>query len=183
MLRVLPVLLLACASGPAAAAVKDSAPGGFTVVLEATVAAAPQVAWEAAVRNIGKWWDPEHSYSGVAANLSIDARPGGCFCEQLADGGGVQHLAVAYVQPGRVLRMLGGLGPLQGLGLGGALTWDFEAAGPQTRIRWTYRVAGYDPGGLEAWAPRVDGMLAGQLQRLAKFIEASPSARGTDARK
>ena len=51
-----------------------------------------------------------------AKNLSIDARPGGCFCEKLPNGGGVEHARVVYVAPREVLRLSGALGPLQGVG-------------------------------------------------------------------
>ncbi len=56
---------------------------------------------------------------GSAANLSLEARAGGCWCERLADGGSVEHLRVLLVSPGRMLRMRGALGPFQGLAVDG----------------------------------------------------------------
>ena len=47
------------------------------------------------------WWNKEHTYSGNSANLSLDARPGGCFCERFPKGGGIEHMRVAYVEPGK----------------------------------------------------------------------------------
>ena len=34
--------------------------------------------YDALVGQIGSWWNPEHTYSHDAKNLSIDPRPGGC---------------------------------------------------------------------------------------------------------
>ncbi|MEX0600366.1 MAG: hypothetical protein WD205_06975, partial [Rhodothermales bacterium] len=55
---------------------------GFSIRHEAVVEAAPAAVYEMLVDNVGRWWSPSHTYSGDAANLSIDARPGGCFCER-----------------------------------------------------------------------------------------------------
>ncbi|HEX7915316.1 MAG TPA: hypothetical protein VF497_06160, partial [Rudaea sp.] len=74
--------------------------------------AAPDRAY-AAITGVARWWDSNHTYSGNASNLSLDARAGGCWCEQLADGGSVQHMTVLTAMPGRMLRLSGGLGPLQ----------------------------------------------------------------------
>ena len=50
--------------------------------------------------------------AAVAANLSLDAAPGGCFCERLPNGGGVEHMRVTYVEPGKRIVLTGSLGPL-----------------------------------------------------------------------
>ena len=55
-------------------------------------------------------------------------RHGGCFCEAFPDGGGVEHLRVVHVAPDRMLRLSGGLGPLQAFGVAGSLTWKLEEA-------------------------------------------------------
>ena len=64
------------------------------------------------VDDVGLWWDSSHTFSGNAENLSIDDKAGGCFCENLENGGSVRHLEVVFVDPGKTLRMIGGLGPL-----------------------------------------------------------------------
>ena len=94
-------------------------PAGFLVRHDVNVNAAPEASWKALI-DVGNWWNSDHSFSGNAANMSIDARPGGCFCEKLANGGGVSHMTVVFASPNTVLRMTGGLGPLQGSGLAGA---------------------------------------------------------------
>lgn len=164
-------LLAAVSTAPATAEVVDSAAHGFTVANRAEIAAPPQRVWQALTSEIASWWHPEHTFSGDSANLSIDLAGGGCFCERLANGGIVQHLAVIHVVPGRLLRMSGGLGPLQGLGAAGTLDVRLAPEGSGTTVTWTYAVGGYVAGGLDAWAGPVDGVLAQQLERLARWLE------------
>ena len=61
------------------------------------------------------WWHPDHTYSGHASNLSLDAQAGGLWREDW-DGGSVSHGRVLYVDPGRTLRLEAPFGPLQALG-------------------------------------------------------------------
>lgn len=145
--------------------------GGFQLKSSAWVSGSPKNAYERAVGDVARWWDPSHTYSGRAANLTLEARAGGCFCESLEGGGGVQHLGVGYVQPGAAIRLLGGLGPLQELGASGALTWKFEAVENRTRVTWTYRVTGMEAGDVDKLAGLVDQVLIIQLNRLARFID------------
>src|SRR5262245_43003616 len=114
------VLSLAVVCGVANATVADRSPQGFTVRHTLEIAAAPARVY-AVVTEIGKWWNPEHSYTGNAAALSLSTTSGGCFCETLPGGGHVRHLTVLYVDPGKALRLSGGLGPLQPLGVAGSL--------------------------------------------------------------
>ena len=87
-------LALLCIATAARGEVVDKTASGFLSVHEVTVTAPPASVYAAFVSDVGRWWNPEHTYSNDAANLSIDARPGGCFCERLANGGGVQHMSV-----------------------------------------------------------------------------------------
>ena len=93
---------------------------------------------------------------------------GGCWCESLPDGGFVRHLDVLYAAPGRALRLQGGLGPLQGMGVSGAMTFVLKAEGATTRIVVDYVVSGYAAGGLEKVAVGVDAVLGEQLASLAR---------------
>lgn len=157
-------------AGPAAADVLDAAAGGFTVQTVVEIAAPPEIVYAKLSQEVGSWWDSAHTYSGDAARLSIDPRPGGCFCERL-DGGGVQHMEVVYAQPATRLRLQGGLGPLQGEAVTGRLTFELEEKGEGTRLTLVYKVVGYVPTGLEAWAAPVDGVLAEAVARLKRFVE------------
>lgn len=167
-----PLVLLLCglAALPAKAAV-DVTPTGFVVRHDVAIGAPPARVYQALVGQVGSWWNPRHSYSGDGANLSIDARPGGCFCERLPNGGGVEHMRVVYVVPAAALRMTGGLGPLQSSGLAGALSWKLSDNGTGTRLEVSYSVGGFMQGGFERMAPAVDGMVGEQVQRLRLFIE------------
>ncbi len=83
----------------------------------------------------------------------------------------MRHLTVVYADQGKLLRLSGGLGPLQGLAVTGSMTWTFTDANSGTRLVLTYTVGGYAPGGVDAIAKPVDAMLTGQVQRLKRFIE------------
>ena len=81
----LPVFLALTLPGamttPALADVTDVSPGGFTVRLEIDIEASPIDVYEAAVGRIAEWWSSDHTFSGDAANMTIEHRLGGCFCE------------------------------------------------------------------------------------------------------
>ena len=165
------VLGVVMVRAPAAAEVTDRTPNGFTITVTAAIAAPPDTVWDSLVRHVGDWWDKEHTYSGDATRLSIDAKPGGCFCESLPGGGGVEHGAVVNVQPGRLLRMRGALGPLQEGGIAGSLTWQIERAGEGATLTFTHVAGGYYAGGLDKLADIVDTVLAHQVALLKAYAE------------
>jgi hypothetical protein len=121
--------------------------------------------------NPGAWWDKEHTYTGDAKNLSIDARPGGCFCERLPGGGGVEHGRVVNVSPDSLLRLSSALGPLQELGAAGSLTFQIAESAKGSTVTMTFAVGGYSPGGLDKLADPVDTVMAHQLQLLKQYME------------
>jgi uncharacterized protein YndB with AHSA1/START domain len=175
-LRAFFLAAFASRSATVACAAVQTAPNGFVVRHEATLNATPAKVYEALLA-VGAWWDPAHTYSGDSKNLSIDARAGGCFCERLADGG-VEHMRVVYLANGKALRMSGGLGPLQGSGLAGAMTWALAPSGGGTKLQLTYSVGGFMEGGFEKMAPAVEDMLGHQLARLKLLVDTgSPVAR------
>jgi len=161
----------AAAAAPTRAAVLDVSTSGFTTRSEAHINAAPAKVYATLLHDVGKWWNPDHTYSGKSANLSIEARVGGCFCEHLEHGGAVEHARVINLQPGTLVRMSGAFGPLQSSGLAGTLSWALAAADGGTRVQLTYGVGGYVQGGFAELAPAVDGVLGGQLDRLKAFAE------------
>jgi uncharacterized protein YndB with AHSA1/START domain len=171
MTRTLALALLLTVPSIARADVVDKAPDGFTVKTVVPIAASPDRAFLALVDDIGQWWESSHTFSGDAGNLWLTANPGGCFCETLANSGGVAHAVVNHVVPGELLRMTGALGPLQEHAVVGTLTWQFAKAGQGTTATVTYRVSGYFPGGLDKIAPAVDEVIAGQLKRLKGYLE------------
>lgn len=164
-------LVAAAALSDANAEILASAPGGFSLVHELTVAADRGEVWRAAVSDVGHWWNSNHTISGDANNMSIDAVPQGCFCEAIGDHAGVVHLTVTFVNPGVLLRLTGGLGPLGLMGVDGNMTWELFEAEQGTRVRFSYVVGGYRPGGLESVAEPVDAVIGDALKRLKKYVE------------
>ena len=77
------ILLLLAVAGIARSEVVESKESGFRVRSVNDVNAAPQVVYDAFVQDIDKWWDSKHTFSGDAANLSIQAEPHGWFLEKL----------------------------------------------------------------------------------------------------
>jgi len=150
--------------------VADSGANGFTVKIAVHVAAPPSTVFEALTAP-AHWWNPQHTYSGDASHLRLEPKAGGCFCETLPSGGSVQHLTVVYVEPGKVLRLRGALGPFQGLGADGALTWVLQAASGGTDLQLTYALGGYQKDGFENGAKAADAMLSEQVSRLKKSLE------------
>ena len=153
----------------AGAEVVEASPAGFLLVNEETVPVSPSTAWTALVEEVDLWWPKDHTWWGEASTLSIEPRAGGCFCE-IAEGRQAQHLTVSHVDPPKLLRMLGGLGPLQGMGLHGALEWRLEPLAEGTRITLRYQVGGYTPDDLSEFAPVVDRVQALQLAGLAEHL-------------
>jgi uncharacterized protein YndB with AHSA1/START domain len=164
-------LTLMMLSGTAVQSAPQVTPNGFLVSFDVSVNASAAKVYDALVGQVGAWWDSEHTYSGDAKNLSIDARPGGCFCEKLTNGGGIEHARVIYVAPREVLRLSGALGPLQASGVAGILTWKLTSAKENTRLQLSYNVGGFIEGGFEKIAPAVEGVLRVQLDRLKQFAE------------
>jgi hypothetical protein len=150
--------------------VTATAADGFAIKHTVDMAVSPDAAWRELGR-IGLWWDREHTYSGDARNMSLDLRAGGCFCERWS-GGEIEHGRVVLVWPGqRTLRLDSALGPLQELGVSGALTFTIAAAEGGSRLSLSYNVSGSSVSMLEPIAPLVDSVLALQLTRLKRFAE------------
>ena len=171
------VLLLigaaALMSAPAAAEVVDRSASGFTLRSTTQIAAAPDIVFRALV-DVGSWWNKAHTYTGDAANMSIVAQPGGCFCEELPNGVGVEHGRVVNVVPNRLLRLATALGPLQELGVTGSMTWQIASSGQGSTVTMTYAVGGYMAGGLDQLADPVDKVLAQQIALLKAYVEKAP---------
>jgi len=144
---------------------------GFEVRETVHVAATSDKAY-AALLQPARWWSSDHTFSGSAANLVLDARAGGCWCENLPDGGSVEHLHVVYVAPGKTLRLRGALGPFQGLGADGAMTWAVKSGANGTDISVSYTLGGYAKDGFDAASKAADRVLGEQIERLRKLIDA-----------
>lgn len=173
--RLIGAAALLTLSLPAAAEVREATPHGFQVGGEMTIAAPRAEVW-AAITRPGLWWRDDHSWFGDASSMTLDLRPGGCWCEAGPDGAGARHMSVVYVKPGEALRLSGALGPLQTIGVSGAMVWTLTDEGEGVRLAWSYTAGGFSPGGLEAWAAPVDGVLTLQLRRLKALAETGAPA-------
>src|SRR3990167_7728789 len=89
---------------PAQAEVKSLSSSGFRLENRVTIAAPPDKVY-AALGQIGSWWDDAHTYTGKASNMTIELKPGGCFCETFQKGGGVEHGRVVLAWPAQTLRL------------------------------------------------------------------------------
>jgi uncharacterized protein YndB with AHSA1/START domain len=155
----------------ATSAVADSSSAGFTVKLTYTVKASPAEVYGRFIHDIGEWWNPQHTFSGDAHNLSIEEKPMGCFCEKLPNRGAVRHMEVLTLTPGRTLVLSGALGPLESLAAIGTLNLQFSAVDGGTKLDVTYAVGGYLAAGMNTWASPVDSVLQDQVTRLKDFVE------------
>jgi uncharacterized protein YndB with AHSA1/START domain len=155
-----------------------SSPDGFVSEHVLDVRGTPAEVYAALTDDVSRWWDAAHSYTGDAHNFSMDARAGGCFCEDFPNGVSVQHMRVLYADPGRYLRMEGGLGPLQPIPLTGVMDFELMATEQGSRLTFRYSVHGPASAGIEGMAAPVDAVLLGQLKRLQAYVEGDAGTRG-----
>src|SRR5882724_13417018 len=80
-------------AGPSRGTVSDVASNGFTLKIDTHIAASPDKVYAALIEP-ARWWSSDHTFSGDANNLHLEARAGGCWCETLPNGGSVTHLTV-----------------------------------------------------------------------------------------
>ncbi|MBX3700251.1 MAG: hypothetical protein KF903_04550 [Dokdonella sp.] len=169
LLRAGACLALALPATSVLAEVRQAAPDGFFLAFTQSTTVSPARAY-AAVAALPRWWSDEHTWSGKAANLSLKAEAGGCFCERWADGS-AEHGRVLMAIPGKLLRLETALGPLQEFALTGVLTfWVRYNEDGTARIDVEYRVNGSSASALDQWAPQVDDMLGAQFARLVRYI-------------
>jgi uncharacterized protein YndB with AHSA1/START domain len=154
----------------ARAAVIDAQPNGFAIEETTHVAAAPQKVYDALIRP-EKWWNALHTYTGNSANLSLEAKAGGCLCEALPDGGSVMHATVVNARPGKALRLRGPLGPFQGEGVASAITFTLKPSNGGTDLVLDNNVGGYVKGGFDKLPQAADAMLMDLVARLKLFAE------------
>lgn len=170
----LPLVLLLgwlAAAAPSTAEVVGVNGNGFHIRVSTELPVGRDRAWEQFVHP-ERWWNAEHSWFGKRANFSLTPIAGGCLCESQGDSS-VQHLTVATVIAGERMVLLGGLGPLQAMGLDGAASFSFEEVAPErTRVIHDYRVSGYSESSFEPLAQAVAGVQQLQLDALARSLAA-----------
>ena len=175
---------LLAVSAPVRADVVEANEDGFVTRDSATVSASLLDTWLALTKP-GDWWSDQHTWSGDASNMTLTPQAGGCFCENVPGedtdsgfslDGSVQHALVVQSFPLRVLRMRGGLGPLQGEPATGVLTITLKDVDQATRIVWKYNVGGPMRYEIAEIAEAVDSVMSEQLERLEDHLGASDPA-------
>ncbi|MBW8192817.1 SRPBCC domain-containing protein [Neiella marina] len=151
----------------AIAQVVHIAPHGFIVENQVVINQPAEKVWHALIEDVDQWWPKDHSW--WQGTFSIDAKAGGCFCE-ISGGKSAEHMRISFVEPRKLLRMTGGLGPLQGMGMHGALDWQLANEGLNTKVTLTYRVSGIDPDGFDKLAPVVSHVQGLQLNALKHYL-------------
>jgi hypothetical protein len=146
---------------------------GFEVREAVTLVVPPDDAFSS-FQEVGSWWDPQHTYSGKAENLSLNLVPGGCFCERFSKGGGIEHLHVTYVEPGSRAVLSGSLGPLLYEATTGVMDVQVKKVAGGAQVVLDYKVAGFAKGGAAKLAPAVDQVLAAQLKRYREYAASKP---------
>ena len=163
MRRLVAAAALLSAS-PATAEVINSGEHGFELRYSTTVPLEPAAAMRV-FGDVARWWDDAHTYSGSASNMGMTLEPGGCFCERLPNGGGIEHLRVTYADPGKRAVLTGSLGPLHYEATAGVMDVQFKPAAGGSHVVIRYKVAGFANGGAAKMAPLVDGVMASLIER------------------
>lgn len=164
------------------ATVLDASAQGFVINNTVTTPLTPDIAYNAFVNHVDTWWPKDHTW--WKGTLSINAKAQGCFCESKGDASAM-HMMVSYVEPHKKVVMIGGLGPLQEMGLSGTLVWTFspitmnedasdkpstpEVTGTSINLRYTVNGVVRDIDG-EKLASIVDSVQLQQLTALSEFV-------------
>lgn len=167
MLRsLIAAAVLALSTTPAAAEVIARTADSFTLRYAAGAEIAPEDI-PGALKDLPKWWDPAHTYSGSAANLSLDLTPGGCWCEKLADGTDFDHGRTVAAEADRFV-FNAPFGPLRGKTTRAELTVTWPGADRGWTPTWTMVVEGP---GIGAMADGVDAVMGAGYQRWLHYLE------------
>lgn len=167
---MLKALLAAAAAAllaaPASAEVVSRTADSFTLRYAVGAEIAPEDI-PGTLQDLPKWWDSAHTYSGSAANLSLDLTPGGCWCERLADGTNFDHGRTVSVAPDRFV-FDAPFGPMRGKATKAELTVSWPTANRGWTPTWIMVVEGP---GIGAMADGVDAVMGAGYQRWLHYLE------------
>ena len=173
---------LLASAAPLQAEVVSTTSTGFVTRDTAQIAALPMAVWLALTKPAA-WWNDEHTWSGDAANLTLTPQAGGCFCETIPGGdagsasamdGSARHATVVQAFPLKVMRLRGGLGPLQGEPAEGVLTITLKEIPGGTRVLWEYNVGGPMRFEIPMISAAVDQVMSQQLAGLRDHLGGLP---------
>jgi hypothetical protein len=166
--------LLVLLPAPASSEVVNASANGFEVRETVPLVVPPEVAFKS-FGDLPAWWDPQHTYSSNSSNLRFDMVAGGCLCERMPkSGGGVEHMHVIFVDPGKRVVLTGALGPLLYEATTGVMDVQVKTIAGGSQLTLDYKVAGFANGGADKLAPAVDGVLAEQMKRFRTYATGRP---------
>ncbi|MFZ5717980.1 MAG: ATPase [Pseudomonadota bacterium] len=169
-IAVLAAIAALSVSGAANAAVVERGDGWVRMKTVQQIEAPPAKVY-AALGEVGRWWDDDHTYSGKAANMSMALQADACWCETIPGGGSVRHGVVELAWPEQgMLRVSAALGPLQDEGVTGALFFHLKPKDGGTEVTITYNVGGARDF-VTKGAEGVDMVLNVQWERLKRYVE------------
>lgn len=160
-------------TGQAEAEILDSSADGFTFEFSLPVDGHLKLVFDGLTQDIGQWWLADHTWYGHSENMVIQLEPGGCLCEIADERRFTEHLRVVKVEPYRLIRFTGGLGPLQAEGVDGVMDWSLASSSDEqtTTLTVRYRVGGYTGNDLSRWAPAVENVLQQQMKSFQSYIK------------
>ncbi|HEV7229618.1 hypothetical protein [Brevundimonas sp.] len=153
-------------AAPAAAEIVSRSENGFTLKFVSSTDIDPADI-PTALEDVALWWDGDHSYTGDAANLSLDLSPGGCWCEKMPDGTAFDHGRTVSVAADRI-KFSAPFGPLRGKATTADLIVTWPGANRGWDVTWTMVVEGP---GVGAMADAVHGVMEAGFQRWVRFLE------------
>ncbi|MEQ1687730.1 MAG: SRPBCC family protein [Sphingopyxis sp.] len=160
------IAILALSSSGSRAEPVVSTPQAVVITIERDSATAPDTLFDL-MASPRLWWSNDHTWSGDAANMTLDARAGGCWCEVVAGGPSVEHGRVLnFDRRRRTIVFDASLGPLQTEAIAARLQWQVVARdGGGSRVVWRYRFIVPDGAGA-GLGPIVEQVLTQQVERL-----------------
>jgi len=157
----------ALAASPASAEVVERSADHFVLRYDVALEASPADFIDA-LEHIGEWWNPAHTWSGDARNLSLALDASTCFCEALPDDGTFEHGWVSEYDPDTGVLLEAPLGPLKGRTTVADWSIGWTGANRGAELIMSYVVRGE---GVGALADSVDAVMADQFRRMVRFIE------------
>jgi len=170
-LWLMTALVLGLSATPAAAEIVSRSEHAFTLRFEGQARLDPAGVPDA-FSEVALWWDPAHSYTGDAANLSLSLAPGGCWCEAMADGTAFEHGRTVSQVYGEI-RLHAPFGPLRDMATRADLIVTWPQVDGVVTPTWTFIVEGP---GVGALAEPVDGVIGGGFVRWIAHMDARAAA-------
>lgn len=155
---------IAMSAAPATAGIIISAPDHYILKHEAVSTLTPDALWQKLIEP-ANWWHPDHTYSGDAKNLSLDANAGGVWREDWPDGS-VEHGRVLLVLENKQLRLNAPFGPLQETGANVVWTVTISSGDDGTKVTFDEVANGTASSNLDELAPAVDFVKTEAINRL-----------------